>query len=147
MSKGEATASTLPSAALCPSGRARSGSLLLAVIGGDGRAGYVNPRVTVDDEFVARAGRGRSPEKRFRFAEPCVEHGCARWDGSRCGVIDDVLTEFHGDADAETWDSSPLPRCSIRAECRWFRQSGPTACRVCPWVITDLRPETSTKGR
>jgi hypothetical protein len=131
---------------LCPSGRARSGSILLAVIGSDGRAGYLNPRVTVDGEFVARVGQGRSPGKRFRFAEPCVEHGCARWDGTRCGVIDDVLSGSHREATGETTHSSPLPRCSIRAECRWFRQSGPAACRACPWVITDLRPEMSTEG-
>jgi hypothetical protein len=32
----------------------------------------------------------------------------------------------------------PLPRCSIRANCRWFDQQGADACRVCPFVITDL---------
>lgn len=32
---------------------------------------------------------------------------------------------------------SELPRCSIRASCRWFAQWGVVACGVCPLVIHD----------
>jgi len=30
-----------------------------------------------------------------------------------------------------------LPRCSIRPQCRWFRQEGPAMCRRCPQIVTD----------
>jgi hypothetical protein len=96
----------------------------------------LTPPLTIDDSFVATARRGRSPEKRFRFAAPCVEEHCAQWTGSRCGVIDAVLATDVRGADDE---ASSLPRCAIRSSCRWFAQSGAGACGVCPLVITDCR--------
>jgi hypothetical protein len=30
------------------------------------------------------------------------------------------------------------PNCSVRANCRWFGQSGYEACRACSLVITEL---------
>lgn len=129
--------------ALCPSGRGRPGAILLAVVGGDGRAGYVHPQLRVDEEFAARAHQGRTPEKRFRFAEPCVEHACAHWRNSRCGLIDSVVGEFEGGASTQA--PAPLPRCSVRPQCRWYLQWGPRACQACPWVVTDLHPEPAGK--
>ena len=67
--------------------------------------------VVVDEAFVEEARRGRSPERRFRFAGACVEEACAQWEDGRCGVIDLVL------------DAQPaplqvgglrLPRCAVR---------------------------------
>jgi hypothetical protein len=63
-----------------------------------------------------------------------VESACSQWTGSRCGVIDRVI-DLVG---AET-DQADLPDCSIRPECRWWKQSGPDACAVCPEVVTDTR--------
>jgi hypothetical protein len=37
-------------------------------------------------------------------------------------------------------DDSPLPKCSIRSQCRWFLQHGRDACAVCPLIITDVGP-------
>lgn len=120
--------------ARCPSARCQPGSVLLGVIGGDGRVGYIPERLEVDQEFVQIARRGRTPEKRFRFSSRCVEAACSQWTGSRCGVVDRVL-----DLIPAAGDGADLPACSIRPECRWWQQSGPAACAVCPEVVTDTR--------
>lgn len=122
--------------ATCPSSQCKEGSLLLGIVQADGRMGFLGVPLEVDTSFVERAHAGRSPERRFRFASPCLECGCQQWTGSRCRVIDDVIDEV-----ADT-GSSDLPRCGIRGSCRWFRQQGVDACRVCPIVITDtLSPQ------
>ena len=120
---------------LCPSARCETDAILLGVITADGRVGYLRPELRVDADFVAAAGAGRQPEKRFRFAQPCVEGRCAHWTGSRCGVIQTVLDA--PEAEAAAAESRPLPRCSIRRQCRWFAEHGAAACRVCPLVIRD----------
>jgi hypothetical protein len=106
------------------------------LVDSSGKVGYLTPAMTIDEGFVARARRSGSPEKRFRFAAPCVEARCEQWTGSRCGVIDRVL-------EVEELDRTPqrqaLPRCAIRGSCRWYAQVGAEACTVCPLVITDCR--------
>ena len=121
---------------LCPSGRCEPGALLLGIVGPDGVVGYLPHQVTVDEAFVERAQQGRTPEARFRFAEPCVSGRCANWaadaaGGGRCGVIDQVVHSPH----ARPAGDRPLPRCSIRARCRWFAQSQAQACASCPLVV------------
>src|SRR5215210_4139244 len=118
----------------CPSSRCEPGATLLGVIEADGTVGYITPRLTVDENFVERARRGRAPERRFRFSGPCVEAGCRQWTGSRCGLIDRVLD---AGLDPPEPEGRGLPHCSIRSSCRWFDQSGADACRVCPLVITE----------
>ena len=120
-----------PDGPLCPSARCEPDALLIGVVGTSGRVGHLTPAVPVDDSFVTKAREGRAPEKRFRFAQPCVERQCRHWTGSRCGVIDAALSR-----DLESQES--LPRCGIRPRCRWFAQSGAAACRVCPLVVTDV---------
>jgi hypothetical protein len=133
---------TTDPAPLCPSARCEPGSIVLGVVTPDGRVGYLRPEVRVDEEFAAAARAGRQPEKRFRFAQPCVEGRCAYWTGSHCGVIENVLGSAEGAAAAG--ESRPLPRCSIRPRCRWFAERGPRACRACPLVVTE--PEVSSAG-
>lgn len=116
---------------LCPSARCEPGAILLGIVGRDGRVGYLSTRMVVDEHFVENASRGREPEKRFRFAQPCVEGGCGYWRDGRCDVVEGVV------AQAEPL-AAPLPRCSIRSECRWFAQRGPDACTVCPVVVTNV---------
>ncbi|HEX8646546.1 MAG TPA: hypothetical protein VF715_06570 [Thermoleophilaceae bacterium] len=118
----------------CPSSSCEPGAKLIGVVGADGTVGYVSPPLEIDADFVERARRGRTPEKRFRFAGPCVEGRCAQWTGSRCGVIDTVLTTPDRPSAPER-----LPHCGIRSSCRWYAQSGAEACAVCPLVVTDLR--------
>ncbi|TFV86281.1 hypothetical protein [Blastococcus sp. CT_GayMR16] len=102
-----------------------------------GELAYLRPPPPIDDEFVARAEEGRLPEARFRFAEPCVEQGCANWtEAGRCSVADRVVASQD---DGDPGDR--LPACGIRGSCRWFAQVGREACRGCPFV---LHSEVST---
>jgi hypothetical protein len=107
--------------------------VLLGIVSPDGTVAYLTPRVVVDQPFVDRARQGRTPEARFRFAQPCAEGGCAHWVGDRCEVVDHAVRapELRREPDR------PLPRCSIRASCRWFAQEKASACRVCPLVVHD----------
>jgi hypothetical protein len=120
---------------LCPSARCEPDSILLGVVMSDGRVGYLRPEQRIDADFVAAAHGGRAPEKRFRFAQPCVEGRCSHWTGSRCGVIQNVLESVEGRVAA--CESRPLPRCTIRPRCRWFAEHGTRACAVCPLVVTE----------
>lgn len=129
--------------ATCPSGRCRPGAVLVGIVGPDGRVGYVTPGLPIDDEFVARAWAGRTPESRFRFAESCVESRCAQWAGDHCGLIHEFLASPRGEA-ATSGSRTPLPRCGIRASCRWFRERGPDACAICPLVVRSPREPATT---
>jgi len=116
---------------MCPSAPCEPGAVLLGVVVAEGQVAYARDRIVVDEEFVQIARAGRSPEKRFRFSAPCVRGACRQWTGSRCGVIDAVIEVI------EPRETAPLPPCSIRPQCRWFAQSGSSACAVCPAVMTD----------
>lgn len=128
--------------ALCPSARAEPGASLLGVIGVDGQVAYLKDRLEIDREFIDLVAQDGVPEERFRFANTCVEGKCVQWDGakSRCGVIDSVVP-FLGNGEGD----APLQPCSIRSACRWFRQDGPSSCRICPGVITEI-PEMREHG-
>lgn len=118
--------------ALCPSATAEPGAILLGVIQGDGRVGYVSTPLRVDEDFVRRVEAEGNPAKRYRFAAPCIEAGCAHWQDGRCEVSDAVAAHV-----AERAPEEALPHCSIRSSCRWYRQSGGEACRSCALVLTD----------
>jgi len=123
-----------PGTALCPSARCQEDAILLGVVLEDGSVSFLDQRAKVDRFFVQLARQGRTPEKRFRFADKCLKSGCQQWTGSRCGVIDRLMADNAGFA-------VELPACSIRLECRWHQQHGANACAICPEVITDLIPE------
>jgi hypothetical protein len=117
--------------AICPSGRAVPGAVLLGVVQTDGRVGYITPRMEVDEDWLAIARTGRDLEKRYRFATPCARTECEHWRG-RCSVGDAALDLTNRAA------SDQLPRCSVRRTCVWYAQSGRAACTACPRVITDV---------
>jgi hypothetical protein len=131
--------------ATCPSGRCVEGAVLLGIVGQDGVLGYVRPQLTIDADFVERAARGRTPEARFRFAEPCAEQRCGHWAGDRCGLVDEVLESAQAAALASE-PARPLPRCAIRRTCRWFAQRGPQACGTCPRVVHTPRTPPAAPG-
>lgn len=133
-------ASMADSPAMCPSARCKPGALLLGVVQAEGRVAFLPEKLRVTGEFVEAANRGRTPEKRFCFGGACVRDACRQWTGSRCNVIDKVIGYV-----GATHIDSPLPRCSIRKECRWYRQRGGLACAVCPIVVTDLITEGNEK--
>jgi hypothetical protein len=120
-------------AALCPSARCKRGALLLGVVGADGAVGVTGEDFVVDDDFVRIAGAGRTPEKRFRFADACARSGCSHWTEGACGLIDVVLNRTPIKA-----PSPALKPCAIRTRCRWYFQRGADACAACAFVITDL---------
>lgn len=122
----------------CPSAPCDSGAVLLGVAGPEGQFGYLTPAVRVSDDLAAKLQARGSPERRFRFAQPCVEGRCRQWTGSRCGVIDRVLDARSEHAERDSTREA-LPQCAIRPTCRWFAQSGADACSACPLVLTDLR--------
>lgn len=113
----------------CPSGRCREGATLLGIVGPDGRLGHLDPPIPVDAGFAAKARKGRDPESRFRFAEPCGRSGCAQWDEDHCGLIEEILVA------REPQPPTGLVRCGIRPSCQWFAQRGAAACEVCPLVV------------
>ena len=121
----------------CPSACCEEGAILLGVVGAAGVIGYVTPQMTVDADFCRKARRGRMPETRFRFAQPCIKSQCIQWTGDRCGLIDQVLESPEGVSRTGS-SPEPLPKCVIRPSCRWFAQAGTQACAVCPLIIHSL---------
>jgi len=128
---------------LCPSWRCEAGASLIGIILPNGTVAFSKERIVIDPSFVEVAGRGRSPEKRFRFSSTCKRAACVQWAGNKCGVVDAIIDEHH----ARTADpNAPFapPECSIRPQCRWHLQAGDAACRACPEVITDRGSEDVT---
>ena len=120
--------------ALCPSAKAEPGAAVIGVLGPDGRVGYLRDWLETDQEVIEDVSREGLPEQRYRFANSCVEHKCAQWNG-KCTIIERV-------SEAMTpIEEHSLQPCAIRTACRWFRQKGPDACRLCPMVITDTRED------
>ena len=73
-------------ALLCPAAVCEPGAVLVGMVGADGRVGYVLPQVPVSERFVAFARTSGAPERRFRFASPCIEGACRHWCDGRCGL-------------------------------------------------------------
>jgi hypothetical protein len=122
---------------LCPSAPAAPGSLLIGVVEATGLVANITTPLTVDASFIAGAKLHGPPEQRFRFASPCQQQRCGHWTGHECGLIGqlyDVAAE-----QGEELAAHDLPRCGIRASCRWWHQRGRDACAVCPLVVTDTR--------
>ena len=126
-SESDGLAVTAVRRSACPSGRPRTGSLLLGMRGPDGRITYLRSPIEIGAEFETAARPQSDIEERFRFTEPCAGEGCGHWRVERCGLIDDVVE--HSAPPPE-----PLPRCGIRASCVWFAQHGPSACAACQHV-------------
>jgi len=126
--------STRPTgASLCPSAQPEwQGAIAFGVVGGTGsepRVKYIDEAQPVTDELLAFAAPVTAPEV-FRFAAPCLNAGCVHFQSDRCTLVSRVVKLL-----PEVVDS--LPRCAIRAACRWWRQEGGAACRRCPQVVTD----------
>ncbi len=118
----------------CPSARCEPGNLLLGVKEADGYIRHMRTPIPVDDDFVRAASVKGKPEARMRFASRCAKSACAQWTGTRCGVIDHVMDHLEK---AMVPLASALPPCPIRGSCRWYSQTGDTACRACSMVVTD----------
>jgi hypothetical protein len=89
---------------------------------------YLDELVPVSEEIL-QAAAPVDPRQVFRFAAPCAESACVHFDGASCRLgqqlvesLDPVVTN--------------LPRCHLRARCRWFAERGGAACLRCPLVVT-----------
>jgi hypothetical protein len=118
---------------LCPSAPCKPDAFLLGIVLANGKVGLLDGPLKIDDEFVQIANRGRRPEKRFRFASPCLKSCCQQWNDGRCTVIDRCSIE----TPSRDYPAAHLPDCPIRPQCRWFHQNGPAACGICADVVTD----------
>ncbi len=130
-----------PDDLLCPSARCETGAVLIGMVKDDGAVGHIPQRLYVDEDFVKNANADGKAETRFRFASSCVQGKCGQWKGGKCGVVElaaDELSAVQTDA---------LPKCSIRSECRWFKQRAAEACRVCSFVITDDEASSEAYAR
>jgi len=119
----------------CPSSTCTEGALLLGVMTSGGRLAYVHPPTPVDAGFVAHEASRGSPERRFRFAGPCVEGDCPQWTGEGCAIADMAVEAVNVGLPASP---RQLPACSIRHSCRWYFQRGPAACAACPLIVADM---------
>lgn len=114
---------------LCPSSPPQAGALVIGVRRPDGTIGYLRDQLTATPEFIERITESGTADRGFRFGAPCMEARCAHWADRQCGLIDRITAVVPHDAVMEE-----LPRCTVRADCRWFAQSGVSACHVCPLV-------------
>lgn len=120
---------------MCPSAKGKQGSLLLGVRQ-NGSISILPHALQMDDQFIKKANETALAEQNFRFANKCVEGGCKQWTGTRCGVADKMI----GFLDKINTGDQLIP-CSIRHQCRWFIQNGNEACKICPYVVTEITQE------
>jgi hypothetical protein len=140
--------------ALCPSAPATPGALLIGVVEETRRVANLATPIPVDEGFVEAARAHGSPERRFRFSIPCVEGSCGHWTGSACGLIGisrgqavaaGLVAPVSAHVSAGCTDK--LPPCGIRPRCRWWRQDGAAACKVCAFVVYEPGTPRSVDGQ
>ncbi len=134
-----------PAVKSCPSAPPEVGSFLLGVVVRPGEVAYLNPHVPITLDMLESLERqGVAVENRMRFGCDCAQSQCVQWKGEhhagRCGLIDHAL-----EALAITDGPDELPRCGIRATCRWFAQHERRACAACPQVIRRPAGSRSTE--
>ena len=114
----------------CPSGLSdRPESIVLGVRSGDdGGIAYLADPVPAT-EVLGMIPEGVEPRRILRFASHC-ESSCANRLGSRCGLVDRIVA-VPGPPQAAS-----VPRCHLRAHCKWWEQTGVDACHRCPAVTT-----------
>ena len=119
---------------LCPSYTCKPGAQLFGIVNSSGFIDYLSSTFEIDQDFVDEALKGRTPEKRFRFAGNCAKKGCNQWDkeNSQCGLIDTIVQVIANPQNQE------LQECAIRTRCRWFAQKNERACFSCNEVIRNI---------
>jgi hypothetical protein len=112
---------------------------ILGVVSGEAEArrlAYLNERVAATPELLAEAAP-LNPGEIFRLAGRCEESRCVHFDGARCQLAVRIV-------DALPPVTQKLPPCSIRTNCRWYRQEGARACHRCPQIVTLNADVTAT---
>ena len=122
---------------LCPAGRAHIGAQLLGVRLETGIIAILPQVFDVDKAFIEIASQdGVPPEEKFRFVNKCLEGGCLQWDGTRCSLADNLVKSWD-----QSLNSAAIPECSIKSHCRWHKQWQDKACRICPYIVTQVTEE------
>jgi hypothetical protein len=128
---------------LCPSARPdMEGSIVFGIVGGTNdqpRLIYFDKPQPVTEEIL-HLSVPLNPTEVFRFAAPCVEQKCRHFNGSICRLASRTVELV--DAVMET-----VSPCSLRPDCRWWRQEGKEACRRCPLVVTEIRNPTEMQRK
>jgi hypothetical protein len=115
----------------CPSAPAdRPEAVLLGVHAGSDGLSYLDAPVPAA-EALAMVPEGVEATTFMRFAAHCTR-ACGHHTGTGCGLVTKVALA------APTVHDHRLPRCHLRGQCQWWRQTGVTACRRCPLVRTEL---------
>jgi hypothetical protein len=119
---------------LCPSVTGeRDEPTIIGFIGDGGVVANIPTPIPLTADM--RASTGPRPERIFRLADTCGQSDCANWQNAQCALIQRMYGEVARRGVAIAGPDAKLPRCGIRADCVWWRQEGPQACRVCPHVI------------
>jgi hypothetical protein len=92
------------------------------------RVAWIEKPVPVTGDLLALAAPV-VPTQVLRFAAPCQEKACCHFDGTDCRLATRLVQLMPAVVES-------LPPCRIRPDCRWFRQEGSAACRVCPQIVT-----------
>lgn len=125
---------TTQSEILCPSAFPEwEGARLFAVVGGTPErpeTAYLDQSQPVTPEILELAGPV-APIEVFRFAAPCAARGCQQYDAAT-----ESCQLAHKTTRLAPAVVHLLPRCAIRANCRWWVQEGAAACQRCPQVAT-----------
>lgn len=121
----------------CPSHRCKPGSQLLGVRQDDGTVAILPTPIPVDEKFIEKVkGDELPPEQRFRFTNKCIESGCNQWGEKGCGVVERVVQHLE-----LLPVLNSLPACGIRHKCRWYAQRKESACKACPFILTEITEE------
>jgi hypothetical protein len=116
----------------CPSAQPGMGDVrVLGVISRDAeqpRLAYLDEPVSATPDMLELAAPAAVSQV-FRLSARCEEAKCAHFDGSRCQLAVRIVKLLPEVVDG-------LPPCTIRPDCRWFRQEGRAACLRCPQIVT-----------
>jgi hypothetical protein len=125
-----------PKPLLCPSAQPEmDGAVVFGVRDGTAgpdrapRVGYLSETLPASGDVLALAGP-LGPTELFRIGAPCGGGKCQHFDGNDCRLAARIVTLLPIVVEQ-------VPPCSIRADCRWWKQEGKAACLRCPQVITE----------
>lgn len=128
---------------LCPSAQPEmEGAAVFGIVNGtaaEPRVGYLTEPVILTEE-IRVLSEPVEPTEVFRIAAPCATNRCKHFDGADCRLAARVAELLPEAVDAP-------PPCSIRPQCRWWRQEGKAACMRCPVVVTQIHAATAAEKR
>jgi|SRR3954453_17420285 len=126
----------------CPSARPDHDAVVFAVRADDPQRDgvrFLTEPVPVTQELLDLAAPA-DPREVFRFGAPCATTNCAHFTGSRCSLIQRIVSQLPEAVE-------DLPACRLRSRCRWFAEEGSAACLRCPVLITLQHHPDATTAR